>query len=444
MTFADDTLEVAQSLGRLLATHAFELDHDGLQVALVARGATLDLARMLHRDIAGPRAGRVRDTVADLESNPVAALGRLLAKQPRIEPLLSPTDVLSKNHVGDAATWSALARASITATDAWPVGHGATLQGPDAWGVIADSAALVEAVAVLDGDLIGAANRLGETGLAERLATNSSGLRLAAGQVRALAAAGPLPSEPHDVPSRPRPRVRVVRDVESAIEGQRSLAGLLRSAGHVRPEHAVQIAIAHVRVVRAITAGLLNGEMKRDDDAALAERVSALIEPLARAASRPGRVASIHAGDPRPLQQASELARFVTTHAEAVHTARPGQLMAWASELHGSIEALSSRATRELDSRRWLVPDTADAATSVWAPLRVDLDPPVLQTAVGQAAAIASTLRESAPKAEALPEAGHRRNFAMTAQARLTAPLGSHRPPRASLPGHLVRHGRHR
>ncbi len=443
MTFADDTLEVAQSLGRLLAKHAFELDHDGLQVALVARDATLDLARMLHRDVVGPRAGRVGDTIAGLESNPVAVLGRLLAKRPRIEPSLSPTDVLNTSHLGDAATWSGLARAAITAADSWPAGHGATLQGPEAWGVIADSAALAEAVAVLDGDLVGAANRLGENGLAERLATNCSGLRLAAGQVRALAAAGPLPSEPHDVAKQPQHRVRVVRDVETAIGGQRSLAGLLRSAGHVRPEHAVQIAIAHVRLVKAIRAGLVNGEMKRDGDLALAERVSALIEPLTRAASRPGRVASIHAGDPRPLQQASELTRFVSTRPREVQAAAPVQLMTWTAQLRGSIEAMSSRAAREFGARRWLVPDTADVATTVWAPLRVDLDPPVLQTAVGQAVAIASSLPEPAAKAD-VPETGHRRNSAMTVHATLRQPLAGRQVRRAGLPGRCAPPARRR
>jgi hypothetical protein len=442
MTFADDTLEVAQSLGRLLAKRAADLGHDGLQVALVARSATLDLARMLHHTV-GPREGRVGDTIAALESDPVAALGRLLAKQPRIEPLLSPTDVLSKNYVGDAATWSALARAAITAADAWPVGHGATLQRLDAWGVIADSAAVVEAVAVLDGDLVGVATRLEESRLAERLRTSCSGLRLAAGQVRALAAAGPLPSEPHDVAKQRRPTVRVVRDVESAIEGQRSLAGLLRSAGHVRPEHAVQIAIAHVRVVKAITAGLVNGKMKRVDDAGLAERVSALIEPLTCAASRPGRIASIHAGDARPLQQASELARYVSTNAEEAQAAPPGPLMAWASELRGSIDALSSRATRELDSRRWLVPDTADAAMSVWAPLRADLGQPVLRAAVGQAVEIASGLPIAGEEWLQAPHAPSRAPV-RTVHALLGQPLAIRQTSRSALPGRCSASARRR
>ncbi len=428
MTFADDTLAVAQSLGSLLADGSADLDEPALDIALVGRGATLDLARMLYRDVAGTRRHGVGVGVADLEASPVLTLGRLMAQPRRIEAPVSPTDALATRHSGTAARWAMLARDAITATNDWPSGHGAVLQPDDAWGVIADTASIVEAITVLDGDLSGAAGRQGRSHLAAQLmAAHTSGLRSAAAAARSEAALGPLPEQPLDVARAQRPRVVVVRDVDTAVRAQRNVAVLLREARHVRPQHAAQIAIAQARLARALAGGLRSESVGHEK---LAAQANALVEPLALAASRPGRVASLTTGDARPLQQASELVRFVCGGTDLLKAARPEQLATWVVHLATSVLALAGRASLELGRREWLVPDTREDAAAMWAPHATGGEVPVLVKATREAATLASTLST----VHLPPMAQRSHHLTLAAHRRLAPALEARRPNRPQLP----------
>lgn len=212
---------------------------------------------------------------------------------------------------------------------------------------------------------------------------------------------------------------------------------LLKRASHVRPEHAVQISVTQVRVVRAVRAGVLAGGMKRDGDDGLAEQLSALIEPLTQAASRPGRVASHTAGDQHPLHQAAELARYVTNHGPELAVVQRADLLSFVSQIRPAVTALADVAGRELGSGHWLVPDTRDEAKTMWARMAPELAVPVLVSASRQSATAAGRL-SLAPhdQVEAASRLSDRAPALPSVRGCLSSALSRSRVLRPALPGH--------
>jgi hypothetical protein len=93
MTYETRVAAVSRDLGRLLIADD-PVPQADLSTATVAHPAVLGLLTQVHRDLTGipPRAS-IMATEAQVESHPVALLGRLLAEHPRV-PGPAPTDVL--------------------------------------------------------------------------------------------------------------------------------------------------------------------------------------------------------------------------------------------------------------------------------------------------------------------------------------------------------------
>lgn len=437
MSYAEESHALAAGLSRLLAQQSSELDQPGYAQALIGRSATLALAAAAHREIAGIGPHAVGRELADLEIHPVAALGRALHERVRVEADLAPSDVLART-AGTVAgrAWGEVARRAILAHHDWSSGLRSGWTPVQAWTALADIAAMTEAVNVLDRDLATAADALGRTDDANRLASAArSGLRLAAAEVHALALAGPLAAEPIERVPADRSRVLPVSSIGDLPDAQDRLAVMLTHALSLRPEHANQIVLGQARNAAAITVLLRQAADPRGQVAQVADGLAALARPLLVAGDRPRRTASIYPGDPRPLFQAGESTRFLSHLRDSPPTTPKDvdALVSYAAGLGPVVRALTTLAGRETLNGRWLVPGRGDAAT--WTRFLPGLGEPPLLTGLRDAIPLADRVSTAAkacqrprqPVALGLPP---RRSLAAAlAQARRSRPpLPGNRP----------------
>lgn len=181
-------LHTANALTALLSEPPGRVD---LDVAVTARAAVLDHVTTVLADLV-PRT-RTRHSrpighavpVALIEADPLDGLGRVL--HGRIRPLLdrAPSELLDARRRVDATTalWVDAGRYALVATRVWSGPAVGSRDGPRAWQVVGEVAALAEAVAVLDRDLVAQA---GERQWVQQIVESTAGLRIAAREVLAL------------------------------------------------------------------------------------------------------------------------------------------------------------------------------------------------------------------------------------------------------------------
>jgi hypothetical protein len=387
VSYLEHSALLAQGLGRLISMKPGSLDSAGLQAALSGRTAVLDLLVSVHREVAGVSPDVVQLTFEDLGRHPVAVLGRALREHPRIRADLSPIDVHALGQPSrPGATWLDVGRHALLAQHHWE-GGGRPLTGDAAWSVLADVAALARAVADLDAALAFDSDRLHRPDVVTRITPAARcTLRVAASETLAIARFGPLPEVVTDRLARYPLKVIPVNRPADLAHGQCRLVELLQRVTAMRPEHVEQVAIANARTCLAVAR--LATSVSDQDDLATAMRSHAAL--LGSATNRMGRVTGLDPGDPRPLQQAGELARMLRAvdHGSALDVAVVARN---ALAVTRSLAVVTEHAT---NTGRWLVPDPSGSA--IWTRWRIGLREPTITTTLRAAAA-------DAQRANALP-----------------------------------------
>lgn len=192
-----------------------------------------------------------------MEADPVRALQQALRDHPAPAGLARQTEETSKAVPLSAGDWPAIGRHTDLAATAWHAVRPTELTADERWSVVADVAALAETVTVLDQDLLVAAAMPGRGGAIWPLQDAvRSGLRLAAREAAATAAAGPLPNwdQPTEWPA--LPPVTVVRSPLNLPVAQDQLVRQLDSAVPMRPQSLVLVATAQARFLAAAAASL--------------------------------------------------------------------------------------------------------------------------------------------------------------------------------------------
>ena len=396
MTYAEESLSLARSLARLLELGSRDLDVVGFEQALLARSAVLDLASDVHAQVAGTRwpvagAGAV-------EADPVAALGRALAYRKR-GPATghAPTQVLAvASRTAAGREWARAARHALVAGHDWRTAAPHRWQTTSAWTAVADAAALAEATARLDRQLATAASRLGRAKDSQILEQASvSGLRTVAAEVSALARCGPLEGVALQRAPRQQQRVLPVQAASHLPLAQDRLVALLREARSVRPEHVVQIALGQARAATVLTRVLRRSSPPGQDGrhpSALAAALDSTASHLLRAGAAAGRTATLHRGDPRPVQQAGEIDRCVRRLDATTPSREDAEaLLACGRRLPELVRTLSLITGREVAAGRWLVPGQGDVAR--WTAVEPGSPAPALQTVLMDASATSRALQ---------------------------------------------------
>ena len=393
MTFAQETHQLAVHLARLLAAPGAPLDETGYHQALLARGTTLALARDVHQQVVGSGQGPSTTRIWGV----VSALSKHLSDHQGLTSGLSVTQVLAATSATPAGEkWRHAARYALLADHDWREGRHPAWAPARAWAALADAAALTEAVATLDHDLARTAKSLGRDSDAAVLRRSAaSGLRGAAVEAQALARFGPLAAV-HISSTRPAPGqiVMVGSDADLPAAGSQ-LFTALTGAAHLRPEHAVQIALGQARGA-AVLASALGTAPAAVNDRGVQQLATALQEAartLGQVATAPGRTASLGLGDPRPLMQAGELLRYLV-RPDGGRRRDTGALVDYARTVPDVVTALFNVARRQTTEGHWLVPSHASATT--WSRFQVGLRAPALLTAAPAVLAATSQVGEAA------------------------------------------------
>ena len=409
MSWAAATDAASRDLAWLLVAGG-EVPKGDLDAALHARRAVLDLATVVHRGLTVTAPDSAPVTATDAEAEAVRAVWRLLGHQPRPVPARAVTDVLAYSPASPAGgKWHDVARHAVLATHHWQSSDHATWPAArQGWTAVARTAALVEAVSLLDADLARAAGTAGRHDDAEALArARWSGLAGACATVRDLTGREPL-APLGDVAPTPRRALVAVRTLADLPPAATRLAHLLATTASLHPADVQLIAHAQART----SAGAARLLLQRTPHPAprghvdVAEALTGHAGALASAGSRPGRAESVHPSDPRPLAQATAIARYLATAGPDATTgpATPGRdaaaVLAYASAAAGATLALERAARGQMSAGQWLVPAGEDSpSTLVWIrPDRFTLDPPLLD-ALARASHSARVLAAAAPSA---------------------------------------------
>lgn len=397
MSYAESTTALATHLARLLAARATDVGHNGFEQALLTREVTLALAREVHRHLTGgsdpPSNRQTKVNIAD----PVRAFGQALTDHHQVTRDLSPAEALSAIPTTAAGReWHHAARHALLADDDWRHGSHPTWTRARSWAALADVAALTEALTVLDHDLAPAARALSRDRDAQVLErSTASALRRAAAEVQAHARFGPLTAVDVASPRRASGHVMFVRSDADLPAAEARLTELLAGARHLRPEHAVQVALGQARCAAAV-AGLLRAAPASATPGSglrpLTAGLDGAAHALASATATPGRTGSLHRGDSRPLLQAGELTRHLSTGTVAAGR-DVAALVGFARAMPDVVTALFDVARRHTAGGFWLVPTQEDAPT--WTHYHIGLREPPLLSAAAHALAAAQHLRQS-------------------------------------------------
>jgi len=363
MSWREETEATARHLARLLARDGHVTAAD-LDAALTGRRAVLDLARTIHLDLTGLGSGSAAPTLEGLVEHPLRALGQLIHRQPRPHPQL-PLSVITARSSTDATgkLWKRVAVHASLAEHHWRAAlPGSRPRGDHAWSALDHVAALAQAVNTLDRHLAASAQHAERPELAEQLRQAAgSGLGTAAAAARALAAAGPLP-DVADLRQPPTRQLLTVRDVTEVAPALRNVADQLLAVRHVSPGHLQMVtgftarAALHAAVLAEAAAPHRGREWAPELAAALHEHGT----HLTAVSATPRRTETVNPSDPLPLAQATEVARWLTSHPATPVGATPGRDLATAREVAlaaaGLTEVLDVVARRHLDGGLWVVP----------------------------------------------------------------------------------------
>jgi hypothetical protein len=252
------------------------------------------------------RVGDGRPDIADLARSPIATLRGLLAKDP--PELVAAGDHRQAKDAAAPSVWRTLWAATALAADGWSRADRASRPaGAQAWSTVADIAAVAEAAALVDRDLVDPRR----SGLRVHRSDDWWRVGIAAAEVRRLANTGPLPPAEPLRPDGKRLlplRVRSLADLPAALT---RLAQLVRVAGHLRPESVGALAGAQARTLvlvaqimdRDLAGGATHGGVMPGLSDALRTHAVALVN--VRGALH--RMRSISADDPRPARQMAQV-----------------------------------------------------------------------------------------------------------------------------------------
>jgi hypothetical protein len=333
-----------------------------------------------------------RPSLAAIAAEPVRPLRSALATLPVLGRRAAPTDVLI-GHADDAVMegWRQVARAVLLATDVLDSTQTWRTTSEAQWEVVADAAAAVLAVCILDGDLANTATHT-DRDLAKQLRqTNQRGLELGAALVLQVAHSGPMSRSAIGGLARPVPtdvRPRAVCGLSEAAAGQHRLATMLRLRKGVLPLSALgHVLVGQARVAHAVAE--IAGNDGHGSGEALVTAMRARAHALTRLARSRARVADLLPADPAVVLQTGEVLRAVEHHTLS-RPARDGTDQT--SDLAAPIARESDRVFRLLVNGithsfvvgHYLVPTPHSTALTWQRPLSGD--PPSLLLAAEEAA----------------------------------------------------------
>ncbi|GAA4289082.1 hypothetical protein [Georgenia daeguensis] len=422
MSYRQHSAELAQHMAVLTITGAsHRLDNDGLDAALLARRATLDLIRQTVATATenpapaappaprrpglarGDRVAQVEDgPVRDLLEQPTIAYQRTLAAYP------APPAQLSLGERGATApeesdptteSWFAIAKAATLALHDFS--DLPQLEDEHRWTVVADAAAIGRTLYVLDGHLLEAAEALADLDpmvLADLRRTRDSAMPLAAEEASALAHGGPLP-DLDTVPTEPQTTTPVrVNSPRAAVEGQARLRRQLTAAKDISPDVLGYTAWTQAQLMGA-AAHLL-----KDHDPGRARLAATISDQLLQVRLRDPQVAALAPGSRLPLNQSAEIKRYLDaamatdpTSTDADHVRR--SMSAIVDHSPGVVEALAKAANSQVYGHRWVVAYAGqEDSPSPWGAWHDGLDEPRLCTQLDQAATVAAAAQIRAPQ----------------------------------------------
>jgi len=420
----------AESLAAALACDPGVPDVD---TALCARAAVLDHVATVLADVVPRTRGQATRRVVPLtlvETDPLAALGHVLRGRRRPELGRSPSELLDPKRACDPLTghWAAAGRHALIAGRDW-TGHAVgPLDPAAAWHAVGEVAALAQAVAVLDQDLLAAAG--GRTDVAAVIAS-TAGLRLAARETITLAAPDGPPRAGGSPPARPdataiNEALAARSDRPSTLPKEvRRLTHLLDQAPELTPHHirAGALVTRDLCVLAARDAVSFTGADLRQELGDLARCLHAAARhDRGEFALNPVR-ARVLEFQLRDLRATTKLA-FANGQGFG-----PEESTALARRLPDVVEILADKTRAQIDNARWALPDRTEAAELpyTFASSTEPAHTPPSLGALSQAAAAAGALREkAAPPSRPAPEA--------SAVHALSAARPSIRPARAVHP----------
>lgn len=386
-----------------LVQHGAHVAPDDLPAALTAHAALGDLLREVHASVSEIHATPAGwTTLAHVERHPVAVLGVLLRRHPRIAPV-PVSDVLRAEPVDPAARrWRAVARHAAVALHDWTSSTPTTRpQGCARWSETADVAALAEALTPLTSDLASSAQLAGRTTLAERLHRDAaSGLAVTARKVRDVAESGPLPAL-GDLRRAASRRVLPVRGADDVAPALGRLAHLIRTSPTLSPAH-VQLVARALAVASQDAAGTLTATGRHKPAAHALDRQA---HALGLVASAPRRVATLTPGDPTALHQAQLIHHALADLRRRSSPLTEAQAVAVGRTAAQATQTMTRACQAQAAARNWLTPVTHDAS-AIWGPIGAGREPELLRhlrLAHQRAAAVATALPSPPHRAAAWP-----------------------------------------
>lgn len=376
-----------------------------LDVAIAAHAAVLDTVAAVFRDIVPwyrnlrPPQQPPRVDLADRD--PIRAFAFTLRCRHPVHLDRSPSQLLERGLHADpiTAAWATAGRHAILATRAWPQGTSAALDGPQCWRAIAQVAALAEAVAVLDTDLIAVTR--GRPDLAEVLGA-TAGMRLAAREVLGLADRA-TPEHPGTPPRDPTgrdghaPRRLVPERADRYSDLPRAagrLTALIDRADILSPDQVRGCA----QVARNL-AVLAAGEAVDHRGHPLRAELGALARTLHVVATEPRTEAALITIRPRALDLClRDLHRHSFDALGARHLAAAGPDLATrlVRRLPDLVSGLDRRAHAQVDAHLWAVLDRREGEHPLYAiaSLREPGHEPPLLGRLRDATAAAAAVRD--------------------------------------------------
>lgn len=365
MTYESDVARTSHQLASLLIRGGSVPAVD-LPIVVVARDTIMITFLEIYCDatVGVAKAPTLRHNHGSLASavgaHPVAGL-RALATA--VRPAAFPDNRPGPPVSAAAAAWADAALHASTTQLAW----GRRDRESDwptrgGWSVVAECAAVIEAVGLLDADL----------DLDRRLHLLPL-VRLAATDVRRLATSADLPSL-DALPSAVERPMRVT-NARDAAAGMDRLAALIERAEHLGPLGVGVLAQTTARLATRLAS--LTGRSDLNDHARV----------LAQASGRSSHLASTRTASPAPLVQAQQLAYLLRVADERAQAGRSNALTAevWepvARRLPGVTRALERAASRELDGGAWLIAVPTRGDRFQWRVTSDDTEPPRLVAAL--------------------------------------------------------------
>jgi len=368
--------------------------------------------KLAHDDLTGiPASLRALDP-HDLECHPVEALGRALRRYPRPAGRLAPTEVALATPASPAGVaWQQAARHAVVAQHVWTAGMRRPLDPEARWAGMADVASLADALSRLDVGLI--LTTVGHPRCPQLVSVLRGGLDQALGvaarETLRLASQGPLPDVGPDRAPLPSLQVAPVRAATDLPQAQQRLAVLLEHGGGLRPERFPVLAALQARACLLLADGLYGTAQPSSglDATSVEAALHRHARVLHQATLRRSGIASIVAGDGRPLRQAGEIDRCLQRERGFV-AADPVLLGAVVTGIASTTRALAATASRALESGDWLVPDQGlPRAASMWRTWRAQDPAPDSVAAIRKATAdsidLAQTVTRPTPGRAASP-----------------------------------------